>query len=165
MNANLVLLEVGHEHKRAIRSDPQSLGPLLNVPIPEGWPEFPEAFAPSEPERPVNATWPSYFFVLPDEGVLVGNGGFAGPPDAAGLVEIGYEIAPAFRNRGLATAAVVAMIQYAFSHNEVRAVVAHTLAEKNASNAVLKKAGMSFIVELPSPETGHVWQWRKDRVG
>lgn len=165
MITKVVLLEVGHEHKSAIQADPQTLGPVLDLSIPEGWPEFPEAFGPSEPERPVNTTWPGYFFMLPEEGALVGNGGFVGPPDAAGLVEIGYEIAPSFRNRGLATAAVVAMIQYAFSHDEVRAVVAHTLAEKNASNAVLKKAGMMFIAELPNSEVGHVWLWRKDRAG
>ena len=163
--SNVVLLEVAQGHKRAIQAGPQTLGALLGLSIPEGWPEFPEAFAPSKQERPVNKAWPGYLFVLPGEGALIGNGGFVGPPDAAGFVEIGYEIAPSFRNRGLATAAVVAMIQYAFSHNEVQGVVAHTLAEKNASNAVLKKAGMLFVEELPNPEVGHVWLWRKDRAG
>ena len=160
---NVILIEVGHAHKTSIQADPKTLGALINVNIPDDWPKFPEAFAASEPERPINKTWPGYFFVLPEEATLVGNGGFVSPPDSAGLVEIGYEIAPLFQNRGLATAAVVAMIQYAFTHPEVRGVIAHTLAEENASNTVLKKVGMSFVAEIPNPEVGRVWLWRKDR--
>ena len=93
----------------------------------------------------------------------MGNGGFAGPPSETGEVEIGYEIAPQFENRGFATAAVKEMLKYAFSQPEVQAVVAHTLAEENASNAVLRKAGLSFVAEVPNPEVGSVWRWRISR--
>jgi RimJ/RimL family protein N-acetyltransferase len=57
------------------------------------------------------------------------------------------------------------MIGYAFAHAEagVEAVVAHTLAETNASNAVLRKAGMSFVAEVKDPEVGKAWRWRISR--
>ena len=76
-------------------------------------------------------------------------------------MEIGYEIAPEHRNRGFATEATRAMIDYAFAHADARvaAVVAHTLAETNASNAVLRKAGMSFVAEVDDPEVGKAWRW------
>jgi ribosomal-protein-alanine N-acetyltransferase len=61
---------------------------------------------------------------------LVGWGGFKGPPQA-GVVELGYEIAECRRDRGIATAAV-------------RAVIAHTLPQRNASNRVLEKVGFAF---------------------
>ncbi len=104
-------------------------------------------------------------FVHPRGRSLVGNGGFTGDPDDSGVVEIGYEIAPEHRNRGFATEAARAMIGYAFAHADARvaAVVAHTLAETNASNAVLRKAGMSFVAEVDDPEVGKVWRWRISR--
>jgi [ribosomal protein S5]-alanine N-acetyltransferase len=95
----------------------------------------------------------------------VGNGGFVGAPDRAGVVEIGYEIATEHWNRGFATETAKAMIDYAFAHEEVKAVIAHTLAEKNASNNVLQKVGMTFIAELNNPETGKIWRWQITRDG
>ena len=55
------------------------------------------------------------------------------------------------------------MIDYAFAHEEVRAVVAHTLAETNASNSVLRKVGMTFVGQAEHPEVGKIWRWRISR--
>ncbi len=55
------------------------------------------------------------------------------------------------------------MIDYAFTHEEVRAVAAHTLAETNASNSVLRKVGMTFVAEADHPEVGKTWRWRISR--
>ena len=74
--------------------------------------------------------------------VLVGWGGFKGPPED-GVVELGYELAEARQGAGLATAATRAMLEESFADDRVIAVIAHTLAEPNASNRVLEKAGFS----------------------
>ena len=97
-----------------------------------------------------------------DHQSIVGSGGFAGPP-VDGEVEIGYEIAPEFRNQGFATSAVQALLGKAFSAESVQFVVAHTLAERNASNGVLTKLGMTFVAELANEEVGKVWRWRIQR--
>jgi RimJ/RimL family protein N-acetyltransferase len=159
------LVVVQDPHKLAMQHGLGQLQALIGVSIPVGWPQFPEAFAPSADETPGDDPWPSYFFISRTENCLVGNGGFAGPPDSSGAVEIGYEIAPAFRNRGYATAAVREMLKYAFSTGEVRCVLAHTLAEPNASNAVLKNAGFEFAGEVANPEVGAVWRWHLGRPG
>jgi RimJ/RimL family protein N-acetyltransferase len=164
---SLRLIAVEPFHLEALSRGKRELEEVLGVAVPDGWPQFPEAFAPPEggpsrSERPPT-DWHNYFFVHPREHALVGNGGFAGDPDDSGVVEIGYEIAPEHQNRGFATEAARAMIDYAFAHEEVTAVVAHTLAETNASKAVLRKAGMSFVAEVPEPEVGKVWQWRTRR--
>ena len=78
--------------------------------------------------------------MLDEPRVLVGWGGFKGPP-ADGVVELGYSIAPAFRNRGIASDSVREMLRDAFSASEVRAVIAHTLAEPGPSTKVLEKTG------------------------
>ncbi len=84
-------------------------------------------------------------------------------PDDSGTIEIGYEIAAEYWNRGLATEAAQGMVDYAFSHEEVRAVIAHTLAQRNASNRVLQKVGMKFIAEVDDPEEGKIWRWQISR--
>ena len=157
------LVIVQETHKLAMLRRMGELQALLGVSIPAEWPQFPEAFLPLGGEASADPPWPAYFFVCRTENCLVGNGGFAGPPDSSGSVEIGYEIAPAFRNRGYATAAVREILKYAFSTGEVHRVLAHTLAEPNASNAVLKKAGFEFAGEQANPEVGAVWRWRLAR--
>ncbi len=84
-------------------------------------------------------------------------------PDDSGTIEIGYEIAAEYWNRGLATEAAQGMVDYAFSHEEVRAIIAHTLAQRNASNRVLQKVGMKFIAEVDDPEKGKIWRWQISR--
>lgn len=156
----LELVAVLEEHRAAVRRDATALGSLLDLAIPAAWPQFPEAF--SEPPAHERHS-PSYFFVDRNAGVLVGNGGFAGPMNGSGEVEIGYEVAPAHQNLGYATAAVEALLELAFSRPDVQYVIAHTLAEENASNAVLRKAGFAFVAELPNAEVGAVWKWVKPR--
>lgn len=159
----ITLVKVNPIHKFALQQGNTHLEQLLGVSIPNGWPQFPEAFVPQPGEQPSTEKWGAYFFVFPQEQALVGNGGFYGPPKKDGEVEIGYEIAPTFRNRGLATVAVQLMLDIAFSEIDVKSVIANTLAEENASNAVLKKVGMSLVAELPNPEVGSVWLWKKLR--
>lgn len=143
-----------------MQCDATALGRLLNLGIPASWPQFPEAFSVAAAPEP---DWPSYFFVNRTAGVLAGNGGFAGPPSESLEVEIGFEIAPEHQNQGYATAAVQALLKIAFARPSIQAVVAHTLAEENASNAVLRKTGFTFIAELPNLEVGAVWKWRLPR--
>ena len=80
------------------------------------------------------------------------------------MVEIGYEIAPPYHKLGLATEAAQAMIAYAFSHPQVKAVDAHTLPEMNASARVLQKVGMHLVGTDHAPEIGLVWHWRLPRL-
>src|ERR687894_1947533 len=169
---NLRLIAVEPFHVEALSREKRELAEVWGVAVPDGWPQFPEAFAPPEDGGPRRSERPptdrrDYFFVHPRRRALVGNGGFTGDPDDSGVVEIGYEIAPEHRNRGFATEAARAMIGYAFAHEEVRAVVAHTLAETNASNAVLRKVGMSFVakVEVDDTEVGKVWRGEIKKEG
>ena len=156
---------VRQSHKVALQRGKAHLQRLLQLSVPDEWPYFPEAFEPAGEESPTVDLWPSYFIICPREKHLIGNGGFAGSPNAAGEVEVGYEIAPQFRNRGFATAAVGRMLRYAFSKAEVKAVIAHTLAVDSASTAVLRKAGMRFVAEVPDADAGALWRWRITRAG
>jgi [ribosomal protein S5]-alanine N-acetyltransferase len=161
--SELHLLTLTLEHRIAFQQGSRRLGELLDVTVPADWPMFPVAFRLPTGDPPRAPGWPSYLFISAAHRALVGNGGFTGPPDESGNVEIGYEIAPAFQNQGFATAAVSQMLGHAFAQPGVIAVVAHTLAQPNASNAVLQKLGAEFESLVPHDSLGTVWRWRIPR--
>jgi [ribosomal protein S5]-alanine N-acetyltransferase len=140
-----------------------ALSNFLNVTVPERWGEFgmdPFRYSLEKIKAHANETeWWTYLSILKEENTLIGNGGFKGPPDQNGMVEIGYEIAINYRNRGFATEMAQALIQFAFQHAEVKLVQAHTLAEENASTGVLRKCGMKWMGEVNDPNDGLVWRW------
>jgi RimJ/RimL family protein N-acetyltransferase len=106
--------------------------------------------------------WRHGFFVLQREHkCVIGGAGFKGPPDADGMVEIAYGIAPEYQGQGYATEAATALLDYAFGSGRVRLARAHTLPEANASTHVLKKCGFEFTGSVVDPEDGTVWRWER----
>ncbi|MFT3707596.1 MAG: GNAT family N-acetyltransferase [Archangium sp.] len=163
-DARLRLIPVTPAHAAAFALGRDHLSRLLGATLLDGWPEFPEALTMERdvPQTPSGAThWRGYFFVTLD-GQLAGNGGFKGPPNE-GVVELGYEIAPALRNRGLATEATCALMALAFADPSVRAVQAHTLAVENASCGVLRRCGFTRVETIVDPTDGEIWRWRCDQ--
>lgn len=147
-------------------SAPDELERLLGAAIAPGWAVFPESLPLTRAMLATDSGWQKwgvFFFVLRSRRTLVGFAGFKGPP-ASGVVEIGYAIAPGHRGRGFATAAARELITQAFHSNEVHAVEAHTLAERNASTRILEKLGMERIAEMTDPTDGPIWRWRLKRT-
>jgi len=102
-----------------------------------------------------------FSLVQRDSDIVVGKGGFKGPPGADGVVEIAYGVVPDYQGKGYATEAAQALVAYAFSSGKVRVVRAHTFAKSNASTRVLAKCGFQYIGEVIDPEDGMVWRWEK----
>jgi DNA polymerase-4 len=132
--------------------------------IADGWEVFPDSVRRTRDvlaADPDGGRWGTRLFLLDEPPALVGWGGFKGPPDGDGTVELGYAVAPGFRRRGIATEAVRQMLDDAWSEPEVRAVLAHTLAERNPSTMVLEATGFAFDAEVDGGP--RVWRWRHDR--
>lgn len=165
---NLKLIPCELKHFEVILHDPQQLGRMLGVSVADGWMSFPEAMPRGYEYLKANPDalgWWMYLFIHVEDKRLIGLGGFKGKVDQAGMVEIGYEIAPNYRNRGLATEAAQGLVDYAFSQPEIKIVDAHTLAQANPSTSVLKKIGMKNIGTIRDPEDGEIWHWRLVRDG
>jgi RimJ/RimL family protein N-acetyltransferase len=76
-----------------------------------------------------------------DQRALVGAGGYFGPPDSEGVVEIGYSVLPEWRRMGYASEIVQALLERAFCYAQVTKVIAHTTESNPASIGVLLRCG------------------------
>ena len=106
--------------------------------------------------HPDQAGWRGWVFMMgwapgePDR--AVGTGGFFGPPDDTGEIEIAYAMCPSFREQGLATEAVGGLLDWAFADPRVRTVRAVTQAHLYASRRVLEKSGFSETEDVAGGE-------------
>ncbi len=150
-----------------VTEDWASLSRLLGgVDTAEKWMHFPDAMAWMRDyllEHPDELGWWSFLTIHREDVRLIGTCGFKGVPAPDGTVEIGYEIAPGYQGQGFATEVASLLVEFAFKQAAVRAVLAHTLAEENASVAVLRKLGFHFIQEIHDLEDGQIWQWRLEK--
>ena len=142
---------------RAELDGPAALGAALGVAVPVSWPpELYDADAVrwtlGHLRDPAHGDPFGFYYALlgpgqlaqTAEGALAGCGGFKGPPDAQGEVELGYAVAAEFRRLGLATEMVRGWSGFAFGHPDVRMVVGQTLDGMTASIGVLERAGFHF---------------------
>jgi ribosomal-protein-alanine N-acetyltransferase len=95
---------------------------------------------------------------------VMGAAGFVGIPDADGVAEIAYGIAPEYQGRGYATEAAQALVAFASADSRVRRLRAHTYTATNASTRVLAKCGFTFVGPIEHPEDGLVWRWERESV-
>lgn len=146
----------------AIKGD-ESLKNFLKINIADKWTEFGvQAFSYAYDklsDNPDEEGWWTYLPILESENMLIGTCGYKGKPDENGIVEIGYEVAESYRNKGLATEIAQQLITKAFANQNVKTVQAHTLAEENSSVKVLQKCKMLKIEEINDPDDGKLWKW------
>ncbi len=102
--------------------------------------------------------WGSY--LAWDGDAPVGVCAFKFPPDEGGSVEIAYGTFPAHEGQGYAKAMISALVELA-GRSGASAVIAHTLAQTNASNRALTAQGFSFCGDVVDPEDGPVWRWAR----
>lgn len=97
-------------------------------------------------------------------GDVIGTCAFKGPPDAEGVVEIAYQIAPAHQRRGYAREAARAASHYALEAGGARCVRAHTLQPDDVSARVLLACGFSLVGPVDLPDDGVVTRWELQAV-
>lgn len=87
--------------------------------------------------------------VVTADGTVVGRAGFHGAPDETGMVEVGYEIDPAYRRRGYARAALLVLLDVARAEPGVRTLRATISPDNDASRRLVTQHGLV--------ETGEQW--------
>ena len=166
--ARLVLRSSTPLELEQLGTDSSTFEHTTQLRVTTGYLEFPDALAwalRALRERPADAEWTApLLFIHRADRALIGFGGFKGPVDTDGAVELGYGIAPAYRRQGFATEAALAMLAHARTFPAIHTVLAHTLPERNESTRVLERCGFTLAGTLTDPTDGVVWRWRADTV-
>ena len=164
MTRRLVLQAATIEMAEAELRSSNTFGVLLGAAIPSGWPpgeydrSAQEFFLEQLRQRTDNVLgWYSWYAVHVNGSsrTLVGVGGFLGPPDESGFVEIGFSIHPDWYGRGFASEMAGELVAFAFEHNQVRAVVGNSTRDNVASCRVFSHLGFTEIRSGPDSEKVH----------
>ncbi len=144
------------DHIFAEMESSERLAQLLGTQVESGWPpgeydrDAQEFFACRLKEGGASVVgWYVWYAVQREKenqtSILVGAGGYFGPPNEAGEVEMGFSIMPSVRGDGYATEMTRALVSNAFRDIRVNKVIARTTSENIASVKVLMKSGFSCV--------------------
>ena len=145
----LVLRPVDAALARALHGDRVHAGQLAGAILHRNFPDADlTSMLPDHAEElavvPGWAPWGLWLVIYRPVRMVVGAVGFQGPPDATGVVSIGYGIVAAHRRRGLATEAAAALIDRAFGEPRIGCVQAMCGADNAPSIKLLSKLGFAL---------------------
>lgn len=103
---------------------------------------------------PGSAAWVTGLVWDRDRRLVTGRAGFHGPPDAQGMVEIGYAVDPAHRRRGYARAALGLLLQRAAREPSVRTVRVSIRPDNLASTRLAAQFAFVAVGEQQDDEDG-----------
>ena len=90
----------------------------------------------------------SWEIVLKSTNTIIGGMGFGGEPNENGEVETGYMIDGNHHNKGYATEALKTIMQWAFTHKAVKAIIIRTYADNQPSRRLLVKCGFEQVDDM-----------------
>ena len=154
----LKLLPFTLELKKATLADRARLAEMLEVEMPDAWPgaDLLDAlpfFIEAMEKDAAGLVWDG-IIIHKVERIAIGGMGFHGAPDEAGMVEIGYNIIPAYEGQGYATEMARRVIDWAFHTPGIQVITAECLDDNIGSIRVLEKVGMRRL----TPE-GNMLKW------
>ena len=172
--SRLELVEVTPELAKANLDDVALLARLLDARIPATWP--PEHWEPEAirwllglaQRNQHDRGWGAWYVVcregdgLSSAGAagaagptfrrtLIGTCGVKGPPDAQGVIEVGYGIVSECQRRGFASEATSALIDWALRDARVKMITAETFPHLVPSLGVMRRLGMQMIGDGSEP--------------
>lgn len=153
-------------HFEALLHGNETLAQMLGIDVPANWTEYPEMVLVAYDKLRNDLSLTGWFFYLAihrADNRLIGTASFKGRPTPDGVVEIGYEVSPDYREQGYATEIGQALIRFAFNHPYVSKVIAHTLEEYNAAVKVLQKCGLRFAGAVNGTDVDELWRWELSR--
>ncbi len=150
ITGRLKLVPCSVEMLQSLIDDAIDLSELMGVQIPKDWPaeelkEVAPYFIKLLSELPDMAGRLCWFIIEKEQDIVIGSIGFKAMPDKNGVVEIGFGIDPAFRQKGYATEAVRGLTGWALSQNDIQKIIAECELDNKPSVKVLEKAGMQRI--------------------
>ena len=105
-------------------------------------------------QDPASAGWVTGIIWDERGQMAVGRAGYHGPPDASGMVEVGYSVDPAYRRRGYARAALEALLARAAGEPLVHRVRVSVRPDNVASHQLAAQYGFREVGEQWDEEDG-----------
>jgi [ribosomal protein S5]-alanine N-acetyltransferase len=144
------------DHISAEMESSEHLARLLGTRVEPGWPpgeydrDAQDFFGCRLREEGMSVVgWYVWYAVRREEedqpSMLVGAGGYFGPPNEKGEVEIGFSMMPSSQGHGYATEMANALVSNAFADIRVHRIIAHTPPDNLASVKVLTKSGFRCV--------------------
>lgn len=142
----LTLIPFSLQLKQAAVKERGRLPEMLGVAVPDAWPgpDMAQAlpfFIEIMQREPAGEVWDGIIIHKADQ-VAIGCMGFHGKPNKAGMVEIGYNVIPAYQGEGYATEMAQQIIAWAFQTPGINTITAQCLKDNAGSIRVLEKVGM-----------------------
>lgn len=153
-----------------------AVGEALGAAVPRGWPSdgVRDYQLPSQIgalRKGVDLKWLGRLIITRGAGnpargpELAGVINLKGEPDAAGRVEIGYEVVEAQRRQGYATEAAHALLAWCFRQPPVKAVLARTLPHNEISAHMLQRLGFERLGPQRDASLGEMIVWENRNPG
>jgi len=147
--------------------NPSIVSQVLGARVPDDWQktevqDFLPMYAQMLADDSSILGWGVWLMIHAKENTLIGDLGFAGKPDESGSVELGYELLRLYRGQSYAFEAAQALVNWAFSHPDLKRIVAHCPIDNHASIRILEKLGMErlLLVDVPELSDVQVWKWQ-----
>ncbi len=153
------------EHLDVELNEPSKLGSTLEVHVPSSWPpgEYDRSAMEFFREQMIAggdavSGWYGWYAIRPEDDLvprtLVGGGGYFGPANSDGVVEIGYSMTPEWERRGYAAEIIRMLVSNAFEQAQVTLIIAHTTEVNLGSVRALERNG--FLRHGPGRDPGTV---------
>jgi RimJ/RimL family protein N-acetyltransferase len=107
-------------------------------------------FVQQQSERPRRKF--QFAITFPNDGRVIGNCGIRRKPENDWDADIGYELSPEYWNRGYATEAALAVVNFGFQTLRLHRISAWCIAANTASARVLEKVGLRLEGRLRENE-------------
>lgn len=119
----------------------------VNIPLKQNYDNGPQISMSIEMLKadPTSLGWGAWLVIKKSDGQVIGDIGFKGNPNGDKQVEVGYGFLEEHWNKGYATEAVNAILQWAFATGKVETIIAETLSDNLGSMRVLEKLNMKRV--------------------
>lgn len=134
---------------------------LMGADTAEGWLVFPESVEYATKllqSHSQNLRWGMHLILHKGDNKIIGTSGYNGMANDDGLVEMGYALAPSYRNVGIEAEIAKGLVDNAFRWAAVIMIDTYTVARSNESSQTLKDLGFSKMAR-----EGDLLQWRLTR--
>lgn len=144
----LQLVPCSAEAARAILDDRSYAERLIGAALHPAYPggdirSFLPYYAQQLENDPDMLGWGLWLTIHRADGLVIGDVGFKGKPDASGTVDIGYSVVEPYRRRGYTFEAARALRDWAFAQPGVTRLTGDCLPDNIGSARILQKLGMS----------------------